>query len=78
MRHFLSGSAVALVAGLAALGAQAAPRTVAEVAQYEGADRQAVLEAGAKKEGQVQLYTVGTQTQPVLDAFMAKYPFIRL
>ena len=69
---------VALLAALAGLPAQAAPRTVAEVAQYEGADRQAVLEAGAKKEGQVLLYTVGTQTQPVLEAFMKKYPFVRL
>lgn len=78
MRNLASGAAAAFLAALACLPAQAAPRTVAEVAQYEGADRQAVLEAGAKKEGEVQLYTVGTQTQPVLDAFMKKYPFIRL
>jgi iron(III) transport system substrate-binding protein len=56
----------------------AAPTTVPEIALYSGADRQAVLEAGAKKEGSVQVYTTGTQTQPIMDAFHAKYPYVRV
>jgi iron(III) transport system substrate-binding protein len=54
--------------------------SVAEVANYRGADRQAFLEAGAKKEGVVMIYgsvTPGT-TGPVFDAFTKKYPYIRL
>ncbi len=66
-------------AGLAgASPALAAPQTVAEIALYKGADRQAVLEAGAKKEGRLLLYTTGTQIKPILDKFTQKYPFIRL
>lgn len=57
---------------------QAAPQTVAEIATYAGADRQAVLEGIAKKEGSVLVYTTGTQTQPIMDAFHARYPFIRV
>ena len=56
----------------------AAPQTVSEIATYAGADRQAVLEAGAKREGVVQVYTTGSQTQPIMNAFHAKYPFIRV
>lgn len=69
--------AIAILA-FASNAALAAPRTVAEIALYEGADRQAVLEAGAKKEGTVLIYTTGTQTQPVFDAFAKKYPFLRV
>ena len=57
---------------------RAAPQTVAEVAMYDGADRAAVLEAGARKEGQMLLYTPGGQINPIADRFQAKYPYIRL
>lgn len=56
----------------------AAPATVADIAAYDGADRQAVLEAGAKSDGALLLYTTGTQTQPLMDRFRQKYPYIRL
>lgn len=69
----------ALAATLVAASALAAPPTsVAEIALYKGDDRQAVLEAGAKKEGRLLLYTTGTQIKPILDRFTQKYPYIRL
>ena len=58
--------------------ANAAPATVAEVALYNAPDRQAVLEAGAKREGALLLYTTGTQTKPLMDRFTSRYPFIKL
>ena len=33
----------------------AAPTSVSDIANYTGSDRQAVLEAGARKEGSIQL-----------------------
>jgi iron(III) transport system substrate-binding protein len=54
------------------------PTTVAEIAGYQGADRQAILEAGAKKEGKVTWYTslAGAAIDRLAAAFKAKYPFI--
>jgi iron(III) transport system substrate-binding protein len=63
---------------LAAPPAQAAPKTVSEIANYAGADRQQVLEDGARREGALLLYATGTQIQPLLDRFMQKYPFIKV
>lgn len=42
----------AAVAGIPC-GAVGAPQTVEEIANYRGVDRQAILEAGARKEGEV-------------------------
>jgi iron(III) transport system substrate-binding protein len=74
----LLGALLALAAGAMSGTAFAQTRTVAEIANYTGADRQAMLEAGARKEGAVMLYATATQIQPLLDAFKAKYPYIRL
>jgi iron(III) transport system substrate-binding protein len=61
------------------LAAQAAePKTVAEIAAYTGADRQVVLEAGAKKEGEILIYQIGTQSAPIIEAFGKKYPFLKV
>lgn len=57
------------------------PSTVAELATYMGADRQQLLEAGARQEGKMLLYTSGILTQavrPLIDAFTAKYPFVKV
>lgn len=62
----------------AAPPAQAAPTTVAEIANYAGADRQKLLEDGARREGTLMLYATGTQIQPLLDRFMQKYPFVKV
>ena len=56
------GIAAALVTG--GIADAADPQAVARIATYQGADRQAVLEAGARKEGAVVISTVGTQIAP--------------
>jgi iron(III) transport system substrate-binding protein len=58
--------------------ARAASRSVAEIAAYAGPDRQQLLEAGAKAEGALQIYTIGAQTAPLYAAFMKKYPFVKV
>jgi len=63
------------------VSASAKPQTVAELAMYKGADRQQILEAGAKKEGKLTFYTSGILKQavrPVVHAFEKKYPFIKV
>lgn len=81
--------AVALLAGCAPAaqptsGPSGAPpskgeaREATNIALYRGPDRQQVLEEGAKREGELLLYATGTQIQPLLDAFMKKYPFIKV
>lgn len=72
-------AALGLVACAAwAVSPSANAATVEEIANYKGADRQAFLEAGAKKEGALLLYAVATQLQPIMDRFREKYPYIRL
>ena len=70
----------AFLCGLVAVlpGPASAASSLDELAMYKGADRQARLEAGAKKEGALQVYETGTQMKPVREAFGKKYPFIRL
>lgn len=55
------------------------PMNLAELALYKGADRQQILEEGARKEGKLTFYTSGTIKQavgPLVNAFKKKYPFI--
>ena len=77
----LRGAALALGLSAALAGstiaALAQPRTVAAIANYTGADRQKVLEDGARKEGALLIYTTGTQIQPLIDRFKQKYPYLR-
>jgi iron(III) transport system substrate-binding protein len=85
-RRFLKAAGVygLLCAGLSAVlagvpvTATAQTRTVAAIANYSGADRQAMLEDGARREGVVLIYTTGTQIQPLIDRFKQKYPFLRV
>jgi iron(III) transport system substrate-binding protein len=60
-------------------GAQAnKPLSVAELALYQGADREKILLEGAKKEGQVTFYTSNTWVAgPVSQEFEKKYPFVK-
>lgn len=58
--------------------AQIKPTTVEAIANYSGSDRQQLLEEGARKEGNLLLYTTGTQIQPLIDKFKEKYPFIKV
>ena len=48
------------------------------IANYSGADRQAMLEAGAKRERGLLLYTTGTQIEPLIRGFERKYPFLKV
>lgn len=82
-KYCFSVVVLAVIGGLAgiALSASTKPMTVAELALYNGADRQQLLEEGAKKEGALLFYTTGILKQavrPVVDAFQKKYPYIKV
>jgi len=58
--------------------AQNKPMTAAELAFYQGADREKIILEGAKKEGQVTFYTSNTWVAgPVSKEFEKKYPFVK-
>ena len=52
--------------------------SVEAIANYAGRDRQAMLEAGARRERGVLLYTTGTQIEPLIQGFRHKYPFLNV
>src|SRR3990172_9149760 len=60
-----------------AMAATKKPTTMAELALYRGADRQQILEEGAKKEGKLVIYTTQTEKQ-IMNAFQKKYPFLKV
>ena len=81
VRRSFNGAVIragAFFVGLAATisVALAAPATVADVANYAAPDRPQVLEAGARREASVMIYTTGTQIQPLIDRFKQLYPYI--
>ena len=51
--------------------------TSAQIALYQGADREKILIEGAKREGQFTLYTSHTWFKTFVKEFEKKYPFIR-
>jgi len=54
------------------------PATAAEIALYQGRDRDQVLVEGAKKEGQVLFYNSNTWLSTVAQEFEKKYPFVKV
>jgi len=54
------------------------PVTIAELALYKGADRQRILEEGAKKEGKLGIYTSSGNVQTIAKNFEKKYPYIKV
>ena len=62
------GLVLALIISLSGAALAADPATVEKITHYKGADRQAFLEAGARKEGKLLVYAVGTQIRPVMKA----------
>ncbi|MFC1817250.1 ABC transporter substrate-binding protein [Thermodesulfobacteriota bacterium] len=63
------------------LSATQEPKTVSEIALYQGIDRQQILEKGARKEGKLIFYTTGIVKQtvrPLIEAFKKTYPFIEV
>ena len=69
---------VALACAVGTTQANGQPANVEAVANYAGADRQKVLEDGARREGGLLLYTTGTQIKPLLDRFEQKYPYLKV
>jgi iron(III) transport system substrate-binding protein len=72
--------AVAALIGLVFAPTAALALTTAEVLDYRGPDRQQVLEAGARKEGSLVIYSgmiVNQLLRPLLQKFESKYPFIK-
>jgi len=61
-----------------AFAAAKKPMTAAELALYDGADRQQILEEGARKEGKLTFYTTHILNKLYVDAFQKKYPFIQV
>jgi iron(III) transport system substrate-binding protein len=57
--------------------AASAPMSPAQLALYQGADRDKLLIDGAKREGQFTLYTSHTWFKTFVKEFEKKYPFIR-
>lgn len=55
-----------------------APKSVAEIALYQGPDREQLLIEGAKKEGQVTFYNSNTWLATVVQEFEKKYPFVKV
>lgn len=76
--------AMTMIAGISALDASAswgASRSVAEIANLSGPDRQRILEDGARQEKEVMFYTsliVDQVVRPLADGFEKKYPFIKV
>ena len=60
------------------LGAANAPVSAAQIALYQGADREKILIEGAKKEGQLVFYNSHTWFKAVAQEFEKKYPFIKV
>ena len=59
----------------------ARPTTAEGIAAYQGADRQQMLEEGAKKEGKLTFYTVNANEasrNALMEGFQKKYPFVKL
>src|SRR5262245_27255269 len=85
-RRFVQGAGVAglgLLAGCAAGGASRAPTSAsaADVGTLSGPDRQAILAAGAKQEGQLLWYTsliVNQVARPLADEFTRRYPYVKV
>jgi iron(III) transport system substrate-binding protein len=59
---------------------QRKPATIAELVTYRGADREALLYAGAKAEGKIVWYTslAGASYKELVKAFESKYPGVKV
>src|SRR6266704_2810426 len=53
-------------------------KSLNDLANYRGADREEVLKAGAKKEGKMVWYTSLTAHRDIANVFEAKYPGIKV
>jgi iron(III) transport system substrate-binding protein len=69
---------IAAACGVMNVTANAQPASVEKIANYTGADRQKMLEDGARSEGAIVVYTTGTQIKPLVDRFEQKYPGLKV
>jgi iron(III) transport system substrate-binding protein len=73
--------ALAAIAAVICCAGSAHALTPEEIVNYRGADREQMLVEGAKKEGQVVLYSaliVNQMLRPLSAGFMKKYPFLKM
>ena len=78
LRHF--GLAFIGTWALACVCGTTQAQSLSEISMMSGPDRQTKLEAGAKKEGEVMLYTAQTVddgVRPIEEGFSKKYPYIK-
>ena len=61
-----------------ASSAAAQTRSVADLANYRGADREEMLKAGARKEGKLVWYTTLTAHRDIANVFESHYPGIKV
>jgi iron(III) transport system substrate-binding protein len=67
------------LAGVMALATPTHAATAIDIATYKGADRDAQILAGARRDGKVVIYSGMIENQalrPLADAFKKKYPFV--
>ena len=69
---------VVIVFSVFVSSAAAQTKSVADLANYRGADREEMLKAGAKKEGKLVWYTSLTAHRDIANVFEAKYPGIKV
>src|SRR5262245_12079670 len=74
---FLVAIAISMIAATNALAASA-PMSLAQLALYQGVDRDKILIEGAKKEGQLTFYNSHTWFRTYVKDFEKKYPFIKV
>jgi iron(III) transport system substrate-binding protein len=74
---FLISFAISIFAATNALAASA-PLSPAQLALYQGLDRDKILIEGAKKEGQLTFYNSHTWFRTYVKDFEKKYPFIKV
>ena len=69
---------VVIVVSALAPSASAQTKSVADLANYRGSDREEMLKAGAKKERKLVWYTSLTAHREIANVFEAKYPGIKV
>src|SRR3972149_6578558 len=79
MARIVAVLAITLGLCLSSLPGMAAQDQVPLVALYRATDRQQILEAGARREGRLLLYSALSleEANPLLEAFTRRYPFVR-
>lgn len=75
---FILASAASCLLGPTDGFAASPPLSVSQLALYQGADRERILIEGAKREGQLTLYTSHTWFRTFVKDFEKKYPFIKV